>query len=58
MKAVVGFEGELVFNADKPDETMRKLTNPSKLHSLGWHHRIEIEEGIARLFEWYKMMSH
>jgi len=56
MKAVVGFEGELAFNADKPDGTMRKLTDPSKLHSLGWHHRIEIEEGIARLFEWYKMM--
>ena len=56
MKTIVGFKGELVFNADKPDGTMRKLTDPSKLHSLGWHHQIDIEEGIARLFEWYKMM--
>jgi len=54
IKKVVGFKGELVFNADKPDGTMRKLTDPSKLHALGWHHKIDIEEGIKKLFEWYK----
>ena len=53
IKSKVGFNGELVFNATKPDGTMRKLTDPSKLHSLGWHHQIEIEEGIDRLYEWY-----
>lgn len=49
----VGFKGEIIFNEDKPDGTMRKLTNPSKLHSLGWHHKIEIEEGIEKMYHWY-----
>ena len=53
IKEKVGFKGELVFNTSKPDGTMRKLTDPSKLHSLGWHHQIEIEEGISRLYNWY-----
>ncbi len=50
----VGFEGEVVFDASKPDGTMRKLIDVSKLHSLGWTHKVEIEEGVDRLFEWYK----
>jgi GDP-L-fucose synthase len=54
VKKIIGFQGELFFNASKPDGTMRKLTDPSKLHSLGWHHKIEIEEGIEKLFNWYK----
>jgi GDP-L-fucose synthase len=49
----VGFRGDLVFNTSKPDGTMRKLTNPSKLHALGWHHQIEIGEGIEKLYKWY-----
>ncbi|MDR2806212.1 MAG: GDP-L-fucose synthase [Dysgonamonadaceae bacterium] len=49
----VGYTGKFVFNADKPDGTMRKLTDPSKLHRLGWRHRIEIEEGIEKLYNWY-----
>jgi GDP-L-fucose synthase len=49
----VGFGGKLVFNTTKPDGTMRKLTDPSKLHALGWHHQIEIEDGIDRLYKWY-----
>ena len=53
IKETVGFKGNLEFNASKPDGTMRKLTNPSKLHSLGWHHKIEIEEGIRKMYEWY-----
>ncbi|MDP2114801.1 MAG: NAD-dependent epimerase/dehydratase family protein, partial [Bacteroidota bacterium] len=53
IKEKIGFKGELVFNTSKPDGTMRKLTDPSKLHSLGWHHKIEIDEGISRLYEWY-----
>ena len=50
----VGFEGEVEFDASKPDGTMRKLIDVSKLHSLGWHHHVEIEEGVQRLFDWYK----
>ena len=53
VKEKVGFKGELIFNTSKPDGTMRKLTDPSKLHHLGWHHQIEIEEGIEKLFRWY-----
>ena len=49
----VGFEGELSFNEDKPDGTMRKLTDVTKLHELGWHHKIEIEEGVKKLYQWY-----
>jgi len=50
----VGFEGNIVFNSDKPDGTMRKLTDPSKLHSLGWKHKIELEDGIAMIYDWYR----
>ena len=51
--ATEGYRGELVFNADKPDGTMRKLTDVSKLHSLGWTHRVELEEGVERIYRWY-----
>ncbi len=53
IKEIVGFSGELYFNADKPDGTMKKLTDVSKLHGLGWHHKIELKEGIQRMYEWY-----
>ena len=43
---VVGFNGVLKFDSSKPDGTMRKLIDVSKLHRLGWHHKIEIEEGV------------
>ena len=49
----IGFRGELRWDATKPDGTLRKLTDVSKLHSLGWHHKVEIDEGIHRLYEWY-----
>ena len=49
----VGYQGKLTFDNSKPDGTMRKLTDPSKLHALGWHHKIEIEEGVQRMYEWY-----
>lgn len=53
-----GIVGAILFasskDSDKPDGTPRKLTDVSKLHSLGWQHRIEIDEGIHRLTEWYK----
>lgn len=49
----VGFEGEVYFDSNKPDGTMRKLIDVSKLHSLGWTHKVEIEDGVQKLFEWY-----
>jgi len=50
----VGFEGTVEFDTSKPDGTMRKLIDVSKLHSLGWTHQVEIEDGVRRLFEWYQ----
>ena len=50
----VGFEGKVVFDASKPDGTPRKLIDVSKLHSLGWTHKVEIDQGVQKLFDWYK----
>ena len=50
----IGFKGELRWDSSKPDGTPRKLTDVTKLHNLGWHHKVEIDEGIHRLYEWYK----
>ncbi len=53
VKKVVGFKGQFVFNTSKPDGTMRKLTDVTKLHHFGWHHKIEIDEGVKKLFNWF-----
>lgn len=50
----IDFKGELCWDATKPDGTPRKLTDVTKLHRLGWHHKVEIDEGIHRLYKWYK----
>ncbi len=50
----VGFTGTIEFDSTKPDGTMRKLIDVSKLHSLGWTHKVEIEDGVRKLFEWYQ----
>ncbi len=54
IKQVVGYPGKIVFDSSKPDGTLRKLTDSTKLHSLGWHHKIEIEEGVQKLYDWYR----
>lgn len=54
IKKEIGFGGDLYFNADKPDGTMKKLTDVSKLNALGWKHQVDIEEGISRIYAWYK----
>jgi len=54
IKETIGFKGELYFNADKPDGTMKKLTDVSKLHGLGWKHKVELKEGIEKMYTWYK----
>ena len=51
--STVGYQGQLTFDSTKPDGTMRKLTDPSKLHALGWQHKVEIEEGGQRMYNWY-----
>lgn len=53
IQKIVGYRGELYFNDTKPDGTMLKLTDPSKLHALGWRHTVELEEGIKTLYKWY-----
>ncbi|MEZ4796964.1 MAG: GDP-L-fucose synthase [Flavobacteriaceae bacterium] len=53
IKDIVGFQGNLNFNSNKPDGTIKKLTDVSKLHSLGWKHKVELDEGIKTMFDWY-----
>lgn len=54
IKGVVGFSGEIIFDSQKPDGTIRKLTDVSKLHSLGWSHKVNIDEGLNRMYDWYR----
>ena len=53
VKATVGYHGSIEWDATKPDGTLRKLTDVSKLHSLGWHHTMELEDGVPALYHWY-----
>lgn len=53
IKEIVGYQGELCFNTQKPDGTMLKLSDVSKLHALGWKHKVELENGIKTMFQWY-----
>jgi len=53
IKAAVGYEGELVWDASKPDGTPRKLLDVGRLHGLGWNHRISLEQGIKSTIDWY-----
>lgn len=53
IRETIGFKGKLYFNSDKPDGTMKKLTDPSKLHGLGWKHTIDLKEGVEKMYQWY-----
>lgn len=53
VQETVGFSGTLTFNTSKPDGTLRKLTDPSRLHQLGWKHSVPLKEGIERIYAWY-----
>ena len=53
IKKTVGFKGKLYFNTDKPDGTMKKLTDVSKLNALGWKHKMDLQQGILALYAWY-----
>ena len=50
----VGFEGQVVWDATKPNGTPRKLIDVEKLPRLGWRHKVEIEDGVERLYQWYR----
>ena len=54
VKKTVGFEGEIVWNSAMPDGTPRKLCDVSKLHSLGWTHKVDLEEGVKLAYDWFK----
>ena len=58
VKQTVGYDGRINFDARYPDGTPRKLTDVGRIHSLGWRHKVEIDEGVARLYEWYKNSLH
>jgi GDP-L-fucose synthase len=53
VKEIVGFDGELIFDTSKPDGTMRKLADTSRLHALGWRHNIDLAEGIRDAYRWF-----
>src|SRR5688572_1727703 len=53
VKATVGYDGGIEFDASKPDGTPRKLLDTSRLRALGWHPRVRLEEGLRKTYEWY-----
>lgn len=54
VKAAIGYEGDIIWDSSKPDGTMRKLCDVSKLHSLGWKHSVDLKDGIKCLYDWYR----
>ncbi|EAL5694616.1 GDP-fucose synthetase [Campylobacter jejuni] len=53
VKKTVGFNGDIIFNVNRPNGSLQKLTDCSKIHSLGWKHKINLELGIKMMYEWY-----
>ena len=53
VRTVVGYTGRTVFDPSKPDGTPRKLQDVSRIHSLGWKHSVNLEEGIRKAYEWF-----
>ncbi|MCK9436651.1 MAG: NAD-dependent epimerase/dehydratase family protein, partial [Synergistaceae bacterium] len=53
IKRKTGYTGEILFDSTKPDGTLRKLTDVTKLNSLGWRHTIEIDKGVEKMYQWY-----
>ena len=54
VKETVGFNGDIVWNSDMPDGTPRKLCDVTKLHNLGFKHKVDLEEGVKLAYEWFK----
>ncbi len=57
VKDIVGFKGKLVFDTTKPDGTMKKLQDVSKLQALGWKYKVELADGISEMYNWYLSSS-
>lgn len=53
IRKTIGYTGEITFDTSKPDGTMRKLTDVSRLNALGWKHTVDIDEGVKRMYDWY-----
>lgn len=53
VRRVVGYEGKICWDSSMPDGTPRKLTDITKLHKLGWHHKIDLEEGVKLAYRWF-----
>ena len=53
IKSIIGYKGNFVFNSSKPDGTMQKLTDVSKLNGLGWKHKVSLEKGVEKMYAWY-----
>ena len=53
IKKEVGYKGSFIFNTSKPDGTMQKLTDVSKLNGLGWKHKVSLEKGVEKMYSWY-----
>jgi len=53
IKDEIGYKGNFTFNTSKPDGAMKKLTDVSKLHALGWKHQVSLEHGIEKMYSWY-----
>jgi GDP-L-fucose synthase len=58
IKDIVGYQGEIHFDTSKPDGTPRKLMDVSYLHSLGWKHKIALEEGIRKVYAEFKQSTN
>lgn len=54
VRKAVGYRGNIIWNSAMPDGTPRKLTDVSKLHALGWQHKVELEEGVALAYDWFR----
>jgi len=53
IQKIVGHNGEIIWDESKPDGTPRKLLDVSKMHSLGWKHQINLEDGIQKTYDWF-----
>lgn len=58
IRRIVGYEGDILWDASKPDGTPRKLLDVSKLHALGWRHAVSLEEGLTKAYEWFRASSN
>ena len=53
IQKIIGHQGEIIWDATKPDGTPRKLMDVSKMHALGWKHQVNLEKGIQMTYDWF-----